>query len=136
MTMMEDNTLDLSSSQDSQFTQRHLPCGQKRLHSESRDERMLGGRNPINDKEMLVALATIKHDSVIGTVINAIKTSDNFAQNCKNLGSTTKENLKITYSFLAGKEEGDSMVNSLKVEGLKVMIMHQLSTMMPRTCQE
>ena len=42
----------------------------------------------------------------------------------------------MTYSFLTGKEESDPSIAGLKIEGLKLMLLHRLSIMMPTTCGE
>ena len=112
-----------------------LPPGQGDRQREKENQRLINGRTPQNDKEMLVALATLNKDNAIGKVINAVKTSDTFVQNIKNLSAVSKD-LKITYAYLAGLKEKDTKLEALKVKGLKIMVMHQLKMKMPPKCKD
>lgn len=85
---------------------------------------------------MLVALATVNKDNAIGKIINAVKTSDSFVQNIKNLNKTSSGDLKLTYAYLAGLKDNDNKLLSLKVEGLKIMILHHLKLVMPQKCTD
>jgi len=63
-----------------------------------------------------------------------VKTSDRFDRNVKELSSFNRENLRKTLSSLLGKPADDTYIQSLKVEGLKILIMHMLKNLMPRKC--
>ena len=106
----------------------------EREYREREKQRLVNGRIPDNDKEMIVALATLNKDNPIGKTINAVKTSDSFNQNMKNLGGIQKDNLRMTYAYLAGLDKNDNNLLSLKVEGLKIMVLHHLKLVMPQDC--
>ena len=42
----------------------------------------------------------------------------------------------MTYAYLAGWKEKDTKLEALKVEGLKIMVMHQLKMIMPQKCKD
>ena len=66
-------------SQDSQFTQRYNPPGQRDMM----EDRKIGGRIPKDDKEMIMSLATSRKDDPVGSVLNSIKIKNNFEKNLK-----------------------------------------------------
>ena len=125
----------MTDSQASQFVRDMLPPGQGDLQQEKENQRLINGRTPVNVKEMLVVLATLNKENAIGKVINAVKTSDKYVQNNKNLSAVSKD-LKTTQSYLTGLKEKDTKLEALKVEGLKIMVMHQLKMIMPQKCKD
>ena len=88
--------------------------------------------------ERLAQLATEANNEGLDNVsriIMKVKAGEEHGENLKALDKQTlKDELAATYAYLSNCEKKDKEVSMLNKEGLKLMILHQLRTLMPRQC--
>ena len=84
---------------------------------------------------MLRKLATEGNSQeMVGNVLLKVKMQENYEQNLKNLGVFKLEDLRRTYAFLLAISDDDERVIKLKHLGIRKMIWHQLTKLMPQVC--
>ena len=91
---------------------------------------------PKNAAERLADLGTeAKREGKdrVGETILSVKYGKGHEQQVRSLKGK-KEELVSTYAYLINKDEKDEEVACLKPEGLKLMIIHRLTTLMPFQC--
>ena len=94
---------------------------------------------PGSAAERLADLATsAKGDGKqeIAEVILKVKAEKEPVDNLKGLKNAKKTELASTYAYLLNKEEKDKEVSCLNVDGLRLMILHRLNTLMPKECEK
>ena len=94
---------------------------------------------PSSAAERLADLATrAKEDGKqeIAGIILKVKAEKEPDDNLKGLKNAKKTELASTYAYLLNKEEKDKEVSSLNVDGLRLMILHRLNTLMPKECEK
>ena len=94
---------------------------------------------PSSAAERLADLATRakedgKHE--IAGIILKVKAEKEPDDNLKGLKNAKMTELASTYAYLLNKEEKDKEVSCLKVDGLRLMILHRLNTLMPKECEK
>ena len=80
------------------------------------------------------AIAEGKKD--VADVILKVKAEKEHDENLKGLKKANKPEMVSTYAYLTNKEEKDKEVCSLNVVGLRLMIIHRLTTLMPKECEK
>ena len=75
----------------------------------------------------------------MAAVILLVKSEQEHGANVKNLKSgpgARRGPLAGTYAYLMNQKETDKEVSRLNVEGLRLMILHRLNTLMPQGCKK
>ena len=82
---------------------------------------------------MLRKLATEANiqEKMVGTVLLKVKMQETYQQNLKSLGNFKLEDLRKTYGFLLNISEDDDKITKLKHLGIRKMIWHSLTQLMP-----
>ena len=101
----------------------------------------MGPKKPSDAAQRIAELGTeaaAAGPEEVAQVIFKVKGDAEHPDNIKNLSSgpvVKRGFLEKTYVYLVKKEVEDDEVARLNVEGLRVMILHQLNTLMPQQCK-